>query len=115
VTDRALGELGEVAAVDDGLAIRRDLEGLVAPIVPEVPRLLEEADVLLKRNRDRTLTHAADIVVPVLPAIARLGHDVGKDEAGLLAEDFLRDLCAAFHQVNCRQLKKIGSIVARAR
>ena len=97
VRDRALGELGEVAAVDDGLAVGRHLEALVRAIVAQVSRLLEEADVLAERDRDRALAHAADVVVAVLAAVARLRHHVREDEASLFAEDFLRDLGAAFH------------------
>ena len=51
----------------------------------------------LERDRDRALAHAADVVVAVLAAVARLRHHVGEDEASLFAEDFLRDLGAAFH------------------
>src|SRR5262249_42081369 len=70
----------------------------------------EEADVLAERNRDCTFTHAANVVVTVLTAIARLRHDIGENEAGLLAEDFLGDLRAAFHPPNCRHPGQLGSI-----
>src|SRR6185295_8187509 len=79
VADRALGELGEVAAVDLGLALGADLEALAGAIVPQVSRLLEEADVLAERDRDGALAHAADIVVAVLAPVARLRHDVRED------------------------------------
>jgi dTDP-4-amino-4,6-dideoxygalactose transaminase len=46
-----------------------------------------------------TFANAANIVVAVLAPVACLRHHVGEDEASLLAEDFLRDLGAAFHQV----------------
>ncbi len=102
VTDRALGKLGEVTAVHDGLALGRDLEALARSVVAQVSGLLQEPDVLRERDRDRAFTDAADIVVAVLAAIARLGHDVREDEASLFAEDFLRDLGTAFHTTDCR-------------
>src|SRR5262249_35580247 len=98
VRDRALGELGEVAAVDDSLAIGRDLEAFVRAVVTQVARLLEEADVLVERNRHRALADAADVVVAILSAVPRLRHHVGKDEARLLAEDLFGDFGAAFHR-----------------
>src|SRR5204862_4970361 len=68
-----------------------------AAILAQVARLLEEGDVLGERDRHRALADATDVLVAILPAVASLGHDVGEDEASLLAEDFLRDLGARFH------------------
>src|SRR5262249_62329412 len=107
---RALGELGEVAAVDHGLTLGADLQALGRAIVAQVPRLLEEADVLGERDRHGAFAHPPDVVVAVLATVARLRHDVGEYEAGLLAEDFLGDLRAAFHPTNCRHPGQRGSI-----
>ena len=63
-----------------------------------------------ERDRDRAFADPPDVVVAVLAAVARLRHDVGENEAGLLAEDFLRDLGAAFHPTNCRHPRQLGSI-----
>ena len=109
VRDRALGEVGEVAAVDDVLALGRHLERVAVAILAQVPRLLEEADVLGERDRDRALAHPADVVEAVLTPVARLGHHVGEDEASFLAQHFFGDLGAAFHRRDCRQPRATGS------